>query len=376
VGVVAPSGATYFRRVRVRGLTAEERAAEERAELTPAFVESVRAAKASPVVEGGAATFVYRGAAKRVELAGDFTGWSPAGLVLRDLPGSSDVKFLTVKFPAGARLEYKLVADGVWMLDPLNPKRNDNGVGGENSNFYMPGYTPTGAGAGQLRGRLEPLAVPGEERRKVQVYLPPGYADSAARYPVLYMQDGTNFIQLGRAAEVADRMITEGKLKPFIIVFVDPIERAKEYWADDRFADWMATGLVPLVDSRYRTEATREARALSGASLGGVISVWTALRHPSVFARVAGHSPAFQIDEERVLAALSRLDEAARRKYPLRFYFDAGRFEPPILEVARRAQLALAARGYAVTYRESPSGHNYTTWRDRLPDAYAALWAD
>jgi enterochelin esterase family protein len=189
------------------------------------------------------------------------------------------------------------------------------------------------------------------------------------------MQDGTQFVELGRAAETADRMITEGKVAPFIIVFVDPVDRMKEYWASNRFADWMARTLVPLVDGRYRTRATREGRALSGASLGGVISVWTALRHPALFSRVAGHSTAFQIDEERLLAALSRLDAAARRRHPLRFYLDAGRYEPSIFDTTRRANLILRARGYPVAYREAPVGHNYTAWRDRLPDAYSALWA-
>ena len=143
----------------------------------------------------------------------------------------------------------------------------------------------------------------------------------------------------------------------------------------DRFADWMARTLVPLVDGRYRTRATREGRALSGASLGGVISIWTALRHPATFSRVGGHSTAFQIDEERLLASLARLDAAPRRRLPLRFYLDAGRYEPPIFETTRRANLILRARGYPVTYREAPVGHNYTAWRDRLADAYTALWA-
>jgi len=105
-----------------------------------------------------------------------------------------------------------------------------------------------------------------------------------------------------------------------------------------------------------------------------VISVWTALRHPSLFSRVAGHSTAFQIDEGRVLSALARLGAARRRRHPLRFYLDAGRYEPVIFETARRANLLLRARGYPVTYREAPAGHNYTAWRDRLPEAYAALW--
>jgi enterochelin esterase family protein len=226
-----------------------------------------------------------------------------------------------------------------------------------------------------LRGKLERLTLPGGDKRKVQVYLPPAYAQGGARYPVLYLQDGSQFIELGRAAEIADRLISEGRLDPFIIVFIDPIERNKEYWADDRFADWMAQTLVPLVDSRFSTRAARDARALLGASLGGTISVWTALRHPDLFARVGGQSSAFQIDDERVVAALARLDDDARRKYPMRFYFDAGRFEPLIMDVGRRVNVSLAARGYPVTYREAAVGHNYTAWRDRLADAFTALWA-
>nr|MDQ5838340.1 alpha/beta hydrolase-fold protein [Acidobacteriota bacterium] len=148
-----------------------------------------------------------------------------------------------------------------------------------------------------------------------------------------------------------------------------------EYWADDRFADWMAQTLVHVVDSRYRTRATRDARALTGASLGGTISVWAALRHPETFARVGGQSAALQIDEERVVNALAKLDDDTRRRYPLRFYFDAGRYEPLILDLGRRASVMLAARGYPVTYRESAVGHNYTAWRDRLADALTALWA-
>ncbi|MDT7778096.1 MAG: glucoamylase [Acidobacteriota bacterium] len=377
IGVIAPSGATYFQRAYAGGhATGELERAGDGDPYPTDTPEHLKSVKTSPLVEGEDVTFVYRGEAKRVEVVGDFTGWSPAGLVLRDAPGTN-VKYIRLKFPRSARLEYKLIADGEWMLDPLNPSRNNNGVGGQNSNFVGPDYrpAPNAAGRDELRGRLERLALTGDDKRKVQVYLPPGYTEGRARYPVLYMQDGTQFIELGRAAEIADRMIVEGKIEPFIIIFIDPLERMKEYWANDQFADWMAQTLVPLVDSRYRTRAEREGRALSGASLGGVISVWTALRHPEVFARVGGQSSAFQIDEERVIAALARLDDEARRKYPLRFYFDAGRYEPLIIDAARRVNVMLRARGYPVTYREAAVGHNYTAWRDRLADAYTALWA-
>jgi hypothetical protein len=35
--------------------------------------------------------------------------------------------------------------------------------------------------------------------RRVSVYLPPGYDESDARYPVLYLQDGQNLFDPGRA---------------------------------------------------------------------------------------------------------------------------------------------------------------------------------
>ena len=377
VAVVAPSGATYFHRVTINGLTPEELEKAQRDLYPLDMAERLKSAQTAPLIEGDAVTFIYRGNAKRVEVVGDFTGWAPAGLVLRDVPNTNKLKFIRLKFPASARLEYKLIADGEWLLDPLNPNRNDNGVGGFNSNFAGPAYRPTAfaAGRSELRGRLERLELPGGDKHKVQVYLPSGYARGRVRYPVLYMQDGTQAVELARAAETADRMVTEGKVEPFIIVFIDPLDRMKEYWADDVFADWMARTLVPLVDTRYRTRATRDARALSGASLGGVISVWTALRHPETFSRIAGLSTSFQIDEERLLAALARLDDAERLRHPLRFYLDAGRYEQIILDNARRANLLLRARGYPVTYREAPVGHNHTAWRDRLPDAYTALWA-
>jgi enterochelin esterase family protein len=146
----------------------------------------------------------------------------------------------------------------------------------------------------------------------------------------------------------------------------------KEYWASDVFADFMATELVPWVDARYRTRPTRDARALLGASLGSVISYWTALRHPDKFARVGGQSSAFWIDNERVVNALSRL-EVARAERPFRFYLDAGQLESPWV-VSRRVRVMLRAKGYPVTYREFEAGHNWTAWRDNLAEAFVALW--
>jgi enterochelin esterase-like enzyme len=196
--------------------------------------------------------------------------------------------------------------------------------------------------------------------------------DSRERYPVLYLQDGSDYVNRANAVQIAGSLIAQKRAPPFIIAFVDPADRMKEYRASDAFADFMATELVPWVDARYRTRPTRDARALLGASLGGVISYWTALRHPEKFARVGGQSSAFWIDDERAVSALSRLGAASPER-PFRFYLDAGLLESP-WAVSRRVRVMLRAKGYPVAYRESEAGHNWTAWRDNLAEAFAALW--
>ncbi|HYP01165.1 MAG TPA: alpha/beta hydrolase-fold protein, partial [Pyrinomonadaceae bacterium] len=382
IGIHKTNGATAFRRITMRGLTKEELGAHAAAtEASPALLERLRKTERSPVIEGDEVTFVYRGKAKRVEVVGDFTSWSPRGLVLREATTGADLKYLTLKFARDARVEYKLIADGEWTNDPLSDRKLDNGVGGFNNFFTMPDYRASALAEAkwELRGTVERLDAPTSllegGKRKIQIYLPPAYAQGGTgeRFPVLYLQDGSEYATRARAAIIADQLISAGRVSPFIIVFVDPVDRFKEYWANDKFAAFMATELVPFVDARYRTRAERGARALMGASLGGVISVWTALKYRDVFARVAGQSTAFQIDDERVVTALASLSEMKQGAPSLRFYFDVGQLEP-IWKVNRRVRVMLAGKNYRVVYRETAAGHNWTNWRDGLADAFQSIW--
>jgi glucan 1,4-alpha-glucosidase len=383
IGWHKANGASALRRMRVRGMARDELLKYEgapRAQVSSAFLDRVRKVERSPLVEDNQVTFIYRGKAKRVEVVGDFTSWSPSRMVLKDVAGA-DVKYLTLKFAPDARVEYKFIADGEWINDPLSEHKLDNGVGGFNNFFTMPAYRPSALAEAKwaLRGTLEKLDAPTKVleggTRKLQVYLPPAYAERKTDlFPVLYLQDGSEYVTRARAALIADQLIAEGRVAPFIIVFVDPSNRFKEYWANDRFAEFMATELVPLIDTRYRTRDARDARALMGASLGGVISVWTALKYEYVFARVAGQSTAFQIDDERVVTRLAALDEMKGWR-PLKFYFDVGLLEP-IWKVNRRVRVLLAGKGYPVVYRETNAGHNWTNWRDQLADAFVGVWAN
>lgn len=103
-----------------------------------------------------------------------------------------------------------------------------------------------------------------------------------------------------------------------------------------------------------------------GASLGGVTSVWAALKYPETFSRVAGQSSAWWIDNERVVKNLEQF------KNKFTFYFDTGTLEGA--EDDRKAVEILRKKGYDVVYQEGETGHNWTSWRDRLADAFLAVW--
>ena len=92
------------------------------------FVEQLKNS-ASPIINGGWATFVYRGTGRDIELVGEMTDWRPRGLKFAPLAGTG-IKYYSIQFPVDARIEYKLIVDNKWILDPLNPNKKENGIGG------------------------------------------------------------------------------------------------------------------------------------------------------------------------------------------------------------------------------------------------------
>src|SRR5260221_13542280 len=108
-----------------------------------------------------------------------------------------------------------------------------------------------------------------------------------------------------------------------------------------------------------------------GASLGGVTSIWTAIKYPDVFRRVGGQSSSFWIDDERVVKELGKLDFL---KTKLKFYLDTGTLEGSAN--TERVVKILRDEHYDVVYYTGEAGHNWTAWRDRLADAFIALFGN
>jgi predicted alpha/beta superfamily hydrolase len=163
----------------------------------------------------------------------------------------------------------------------------------------------------------------------VTVYLPPGYDERGdRRYPVLYMQDGQNLFDAHRAyipgqhwrlQEAADAAIGERTATPLIIVGVDhagparideftPMRdpRYKGGGRADEYGQLLMDKLKPLIDARFRT--LPEETGIGGSSLGGLVSVYLALKHPKVFSRAAVMSPSVWWHDRAILREVDAFD--------------------------------------------------------------------
>ena len=170
--------------------------------------------------------------------------------------------------------------------------------------------------------------------RTLTVNLPPGYADDPTRrYPVLYMHDGQNIFEdhraefgvSWRAGEIADRLATEGRIRPILLVGMDNDEaREDEYavypdaWAEtggrgDEHARFVVEEVKPFVDREYRTLPGRADTAIAGSSMGGLASLTTAWHHPRAFGMAGLLSPSLWWAKGRVLDELGE-DSAWMRR--------------------------------------------------------------
>ncbi len=237
--------------------------------------------------------------------------------------------------------------------------------------------------AGELRtDTIESRAI--SQAVKLNVLLPDGYDDHPARrYPVVYLLHGYG----GNYAEW-QRVGVEVESKGLPVIVAMP-EGDQSFWVDHhgkkdaRWEAYIVGEVIPHVDSRYRTLARRESRAVSGLSMGGYGAVILGLRHPELFASVASHSGAVGIlardlgggigkriaeifgptgsDERKKYDPLQVLDALDEGKRP-HLYIDCGSRDF-LLESNRTFVRELAKRGVDYEYREVPGKHDFAYWK-------------
>lgn len=237
-------------------------------------------------------------------------------------------------------------------------------------------------------------------------YLPPDYAVSTRRYPVVYLlhgytDDESAWIQFGEVNMAVDRAIAEREIPPMIIVMPDG---GVTFYINDhqnkvRYEDMFIQEFIPHIDTTYRTRPGKEFRGISGLSMGGWGSLLMAMRHPDLFAACAAFSSAIWIDEDymgiedkmytRILSPLfgsglvgkDRLTPHYRAYNPLdlaktraveslkkvRYYIDCG--DDDFLFKGNAAlHIILIERKIPHEFRARDGAHTWSYWRTGIVD--------
>jgi enterochelin esterase-like enzyme len=338
------------------------------------YIKKISHKNISPVVDGNEVTFLYWGKPKRrVELVSELSFWSANRNTVFQKVEGEDLYHLTFDLPEDARLEYKFMVDGQWLFDPLNPLKCDNGIGSQNSYLIMDKYIKVkemyareGVPAGEVK-EFEFTGKAIEGRRIIYVYLPHGYKDSDKSYPVIYFHDGGDYIHRANALNTLNNLIADKRMEPVIGVFINPRDRMKEYMYNIRYSKMITEEIIPQIDQNFRTIATAEGRAIMGASLGGIISFFTAYNFPDHFKNIAGQSSSFLYLEKEV----TRMIQNNNKEFNV--YIDVGLFESLIYSNRRISQV-YKQKGAKYFYQEISEGHTWSNWGCHLKDALLFFW--
>ena len=343
----------------------------------------------------------FGGNAPGIFLAGDFNSWNPADSVWKMVSGPGKSWALSRQLPA-AMYNFK-VTRGSWQTVECGPTgaplenrliylKHDTSVAlkiaGWQDNFKQPEKKHTANPHVHVVSDRFDMPQLGRKRR-VWIYLPKNYDKLKKRYPVIYMQDGQNLFDAYTSGygewgidEILVRMPAD---KQCIIVGIDHggENRITEYdpygskYGKGRGADYAAflvQTLKPYVDAHYRTLKPARFTTVAGSSMGGLISMYSALKYPKIFGNAGIFSPAFWIAPE----IYGEAKETPPAIGP-RFYFVCGDSESSteVAETQKMAAIIKLKKSGKITPVVIVKGarHNEAQWNEDFPDFYDWLIA-
>ena len=316
-----------------------------------------------PQVEGEKVYFLVKDSLhKNIYLSGDMNSWTADSVALQNITGTA-YHFVEQTYPRNSRLEYKFVADSLWLRDLLNPIVTQNSPT-ENSVLMMPGYrfpTETLLIKENRTSSLDTLlftrgnsGIP----RELYIYRHPA-ADPNS--PFIIFNDGPDYLRFGQARIILDNLIAGKRIPAVNAVFIEPLNRMKEYCMDDSYLFLIFKNILPKIKREFPQINTKTV-GIGGVSLGGLISVYALKDYASEIDFVFSQSGSFWIEEQKILNELKDL------KKPLRIYLDKGVFEKSQEPHINLAGL-LTEKQIEHKYILHNEGHNWSNWRAHLSQA-------
>ena len=348
-----------------------------------------RARVKSPVINpDGTVTFnFFSPSAQHVSVNGDFEEIRNQRLNMTKQ--ENGIWTVTTSAPLNPELySYSLNVDGQRIVDPANSyvnrdiatlsnifiitKAND-----DKGHLYSVNNVPHGT----LSRVWYDSPTLGQQRR-MTVYLPAAY-DGKKRFPVMYLLHGhggdeTAWGDLGRASQIMDNLIAEGKCVPMIVVMPNgnpTCNAAPGWWHEGMYTpdgnafnqrgakasmEESFMDIVNFIDTHYMTIKKRSGRAVTGLSMGGGHTFGISRLYPDTFDYYGLQSAAsrMQRNDPKFDQQMARLFESKPRLY----WIAIGK-DDFLMQMNTELRKYLDDHKYAYEYYENDGGHIWRNWR-------------
>ena len=342
----------------------------------------------SPVINAdGTVTFnFYDPSAQRVSVNGDFEEINNKRL---DMTKQDNGVWTVTTGPLNPELySYSLNVDGQRIVDPSNSYVNRDiatlsnifivtKAADDKGHLYSVNNVPHG-----MLSRVWYDSPTLGQQRRMTVYLPAAY-DGKKRFPVMYLLHGhggdeTAWGDLGRASQIMDNLIAEGKCVPMIVVMPNgnpTCNAAPGWWHEgmytpdgNAFNDRGAKAsmeesfmdIVNYVDAHYMTIAKRSGRAVTGLSMGGGHTFGISRLYPDTFDYYGLQSAAARVQRNN-----AKFDEQMSRLFaskPKLFWIAIGKTDF-LMQSNTELRQYLDSKSYPYEYYENDGGHIWRNWR-------------
>lgn len=216
------------------------------------------------------------------------------------------------------------------------------------------------------------------------VYLPSTFSP-LYKYSVLIAQDGKDYFMFGKIGRVVEQLMEERAIDRTIVVgipYANVDDRYEKYHPNGKkhaaYVKFLANELAPLLDREFPTYQMGMGRAFIGDSLGGTVSLITALTYPHTFGKIAMQSPYIN---DMILEKVEQFSEP----HLLKLYHSIGTEETAVkttdgrvrdfVTPNRHARDRFLQKGFDYTYEEFAGDHTWTYWQPDLPKALASILA-
>ena len=283
---------------------------------------------------------------------------------------------------------YSLIVDGVKVADPSSQLFYGTGmmcsaieIPEVGVDFYLPQDVPHG----EIRMQRYWSELT-QKWRTCYVYVPAEYEQNLnKRYPVLYIyhgggEDETGWAIQGKADNIMDNLIAKKEAVPMILV----MDRGEALIPNAQMSDGprsmfnfssvdmlASQELIPMIDSKYRTIADRDHRAITGLSMGGFIAWSVGLNHPELFAYIGGFSGSGMAQNPDAYPA------SLNDQYKLLFISTGSDESPQMHATVTNFRDVLEANGVKhIFYESMGTAHEWLNWRRCLKEFAPMLFKD